>query len=61
MSNLNIKIEEKIRVYNNGVLIIEGDCYNDIKSTVLKAIKIIQDVYQLNVLSEILREIKEVA
>ena len=58
---IKIEVLDRIRVYNNGVLIIEGSCYNDIKSTVLKAIEVIQDVYQLNILREILREIKEVA
>lgn len=58
---IDIRVNEKIRIYNDGVLIIEGNCYNDIKSTVEKAIKIIQDAYQITILTQILREIREVA
>jgi hypothetical protein len=58
---ININKSDKIRIYNDGVLIIEGNCYNDIKSTVEKAKKIIQDAYQINILTQILIEIREVA
>lgn len=58
---IKIEVSDMIRIYNDGVLIIEGSCYNNIKSTVLKAIEIIQDAYQLNILNQILREISEVA
>lgn len=58
---IKIEVSDMIRIYNDGVLIIEGSCYNNIKLTVLKAIEIIQDVYQLNILNQILREIREVA
>lgn len=58
---IDIKVEDKIRIYHDGVLIIESSCYNSIKSTVKKAITIIQDAYQLNILNKILRELREVA
>lgn len=58
---IGIKIKDKIRIYNDGVLIVEGNCYNEINRLIEKAIKVIQDVYQLNILNQILREIREVA
>ncbi|WP_346892671.1 hypothetical protein [Clostridium sp. UBA871] len=58
---IDIRVEDKIKIYHDGVLIICGNCYNDIKSTVQKAIKVIQDAYQLNILNKILRELREVA
>ena len=58
---IDIKEKDKIRIYNDGVLLIEGNCYNEIKSTAKKAIKIIHDTYQLDILNEILRELSEVA
>ncbi len=58
---IDIKVEDKIKIYHDGVLIIVGNCYNDIKSTVEKAIKVIQDAYQLSILTKILRELREVA
>lgn len=52
-----------IKIYNNGVLIIEGKSYNDIISTINKTLKIIQDDYQLNLLGLILQQVssREVA
>lgn len=58
---ISIKTTDEVKVYNDGVLIIEGKSYNDIKSTVEKGITIIQDAYQLNILTKILRELREVA
>lgn len=58
---ISIKTTDEVKVYNDGVLIIEGKSYNDIKSIVEKGITIIQDAYQLNILTKILRELREVA
>ncbi|WP_291570855.1 hypothetical protein [Clostridium sp. UBA4548] len=58
---IDIKVEGKIKVYNDGVLIIEGNCYNEINRLLEKAIRLIQDAYQLNILNKILRELREVA
>lgn len=54
---IKIKVKDKIRIYYDGVLIIDGNCYNDIKSTVDKAITIIQDTYQLSILKQIQKEV----
>lgn len=54
---INIRITDRIRVYNDGVLIVEGKSYNDVKSTVDKAIEIIQDSYQLSILKQIQKEV----
>lgn len=54
---INIKITDRVKIYYDGVLIIEGNCYNDIKSTVDIAIKVIQDSYQLSILKQILKEV----
>lgn len=63
MSNLDIIIEDKIKIYNCGVLIIEETSYNGIVLIINKLKKIIQDVYQLNILNEVLKriELSEVA
>ena len=52
-----------IKIYNQGVLIIEERSYTNVILTINKLKNIIQDVYQLNVLNEILRmiELGEVA
>ncbi|MBN1057865.1 hypothetical protein FC764_08220 [Clostridium botulinum] len=54
---------EFIQIYNQGVLIIEETSYTNVILTINKLKNIIQDVYQLNVLNEILRmiELSEVA
>lgn len=54
---VNVKITDKVKVYYDGVLIIDGKNYNDIKSTVYRALKIIQDSYQLSILKQILEEV----
>lgn len=54
-----IKDNEKIKILNNGLLIIEGKSYNDIISTINKTRKIIQDDYQLNLLESILYQVRE--
>ena len=63
MNNIVIKIDEKIKIYNSGVLLIEETSYNNIVLIINKLKKIIQDVYQLNVLNEVLEriELSEVA
>ena len=54
---------EIIKIYNQGVLIIEETSYTNVILTINKLKNIIQDMYQLNVLNEILRmiELSEVA
>ena len=54
---------EFIKIYNQGVLIIQETSYTNVILTINKLKNIIQDVYQLNVLNEILRmiELSEVA
>lgn len=54
---INVKITDKVKIYYYGVLIIDGKNYNDIKSTVDRALKIIQDSYQLSILKQILKEV----
>lgn len=63
MNNLDVIIEDKIKIYNCGVLIIEETSYNNIVLIINKLKKIIQDVYQLNILNEVLKriELSEVA
>lgn len=63
MSNLDVIIEDKIKIYNCGVLIIEETSYNNIVLIINKIKRSIQDVYQLNVLNEVLKriELSEVA
>lgn len=61
---MEIKNENNlIRVYNEGVLIMEETSYTTIVLTINKLKNIIQDVYQLNVLNQILImiELSEVA
>lgn len=61
---MEIKKENNlIRVYNEGVLIIEETSYTNVVLTINKLKNIIQDVYQLNVLNQILImiELSEVA
>ncbi|WP_291650956.1 hypothetical protein [Clostridium sp.] len=61
---MEIKRENNlIRVYNEGILIIEETSYTNVILTINKLKNIIQDVYQLNILNQILRiiELSEVA
>ena len=44
-----------IRIYSEGVLIIEETSYTNIILTINKLKNIIKDLYQLNVLNQILR------
>lgn len=55
-----IRIEEKddIKIYNNGVLIIDEKNYNNVVSIINELKEVIQDEYQLNVLEEILKLIE---
>lgn len=62
----NILIEEmenKIQIYNEGVLIIEERSYNKLVLIINKLKNVIQDEYQLNVLDEVLKviELRKVA
>ncbi|NFV11941.1 hypothetical protein FDG09_03165 [Clostridium sporogenes] len=50
-----IRIEEKdnIKVFSDGILIIEAESYNDIESIISQALKVIKDEYQLRLLNAI--------
>lgn len=52
-----VRDENSIKVYNDGVLIIEETSYNDMVLIINRLKEIIQDVYQLNILNQILKEI----
>lgn len=52
-----VREENSIKVYNDGVLIIEETSYNDMVLIINRLKEIIQDVYQLNILNQILKEI----
>lgn len=61
---MNIITEnDVIKIYNQGILIIEETSYTNVILTINKLKNIIQDVYQINILNEILRiiELREVA
>lgn len=47
-----------IKVYNQGVLIIEESSYNNVVLTIRKLKNIIRDEYQLNILNQILMKIE---
>lgn len=47
-----------IKVYNCGVLILEENSYNEIVLTIKEASTTINDLYQIEVLKEILKCIK---
>lgn len=47
-----------IKIYNCGVLILEENSYNEIVLTIKEALTIIDDLYQIEVLKEILKYIK---
>ncbi|MEG1481783.1 hypothetical protein [Clostridium sp.] len=47
-----------IKVYNQGVLIIEESSYNNVVLTIRKLKNIIRDEYQLNILNQILMQIE---
>lgn len=47
-----------IKIYNCGVLILEENSYNDIVLTIKEALTIIDDLYKIKVLNEILKSIK---
>lgn len=53
-----VREDNLIRIYNDGVLIIEERSYTNIVLTINKLKNIIQDEYQLNILNQILKEIK---
>lgn len=56
---MNLRIEKmgNIKIYIDGILLIEEVSYNNVISTINDAINIIQDDYQLNILNEILNKI----
>lgn len=47
-----------IKIYNCGVLILEENSYNKIVLTIKEALTTIDDLYQIEVLKEILKYIK---
>ncbi|WP_196001201.1 hypothetical protein [Clostridium sp. 1001271B_151109_B4] len=47
-----------IKIYNCGVLILEESSYNEIVLTIKEALTTINDLYQIEVLKEILKYIK---
>lgn len=56
MYNIFIQeIDDKIKIYNDGVLIMEETGYNKVVLIINKLKDIIQDMYQLNVLNEVLK------
>lgn len=58
MIKVEVTDEKKIKIYNNGVLIIEEKNYNNVVSIINELKEVIQDEYQLNVLEEILKLIE---
>lgn len=58
MIKVEVIDEKKIKIYNNGVLIIEEKNYNNVVSIINELKDVIQDEYQLNVLEEILELIE---
>ena len=58
MVKVEVTDEEKIKIYNNGVLIIEEESYNHVVLIIDELKEVIQDEYQLNVLEEILKLIE---
>ena len=58
MIKVEVNDDEKIKIYSNGVLIIEEESYNNVVSIIFELKEIIQDEYQLNVLEEILKLIE---
>lgn len=56
MYNIFIQeIDDKVKIYNDGVLIIDETSYNKVVLIINKLKNIIQDMYQLNVLNEVLK------
>lgn len=58
MIKVEVTDDKKIKIYNNGVLIIEEKNYNNVVSIINELKEVIQDEYQLNVLEEILKLIE---
>ena len=58
MIKVEVTDEKKIKIYNNGVLIIEEKNYNNVVSIINELKEVMQDEYQLNVLEEILKLIE---
>lgn len=58
MIKVKVADDKKIKIYNNGVLIIEEESYTNVVSIIVELKEIIQDEYQLNVLEEILKLIE---
>lgn len=58
MIRVEVIDDKKIKIYNNGVLIIEEESYNNVVLIIYELKEIIQDEYQLNVLEKILKLIE---
>lgn len=58
MIKVEVTDEKKIKIYNNGILIIVEKNYNNVVSIINELKEVIQDEYQLNVLEEILKLIE---
>lgn len=58
MIKVEVADDKKIKIYNNGVLIIEEGSYTNVVSIIGELKEIIQDEYQLNILDEILKLIE---
>lgn len=58
MIKVEVTDDKKIKIYNNGVLIIEEKNYNSVVLIINELKEVIQDEYQLNVLDEILKLIE---
>ena len=59
---INIITDDKIKIYFDGLLLLDGTSYDNIKSIVCKTINLIQDEYQLSILTKVLDYIeREVA
>lgn len=58
MVKVEVTDDKNIQIYNNGILIIQEESYNNVVSIIGELKEIIQDEYQLNVLEEILKLIQ---
>lgn len=58
MIKVEVTDDKNIKIYNNGVLIIQEESYNNVVSIINELKEVIQDEYQLNVLEEILKLIE---
>ncbi len=50
---IRIEENENIKIFSNGMLILEGRSYNEIESIISQALKVMDDEYQLRLLDAI--------